>query len=102
MPVCMNYLTIISAADDDILRELKHIPDLQIVKHGDKGMQVRFKSESKPDFDWLQSLNKRCVWWIKDEWISENGLAGVWIGNGNEIKNYEWDDLSLEELHEIF
>ena len=97
MPVCMNYLTIVSNAHDDILRELKHIPTLQINKHGDKAIKVRFKSDLKPDFEWLNSLHLRYNWWIKDEWISEDGFAGVWIASGNDIKNYEWDDLSLEE-----
>jgi len=101
--VCMNYLTIVSTANDDILRELKHIPTLEIVKHGDKAMKVRFESAWKPDFDWLQSLNKRYnMWWIKDEWISEDGLAGVWIADGNDIKDYQWDDLSLEDEHYYF
>jgi len=99
----MNYLTIVSTANDDIHRELKHIPTLEIVKHGDKGMQVRFESAWKPDFEWLQSLNKRYnTWWIKNEWISEDGLAGVWIATGNDIKDYQWNDLCLEEDHHYF
>lgn len=100
--VCTNYMTIVSTANDDILRELKHLPKLRIVKHGDKAMKVRYESVLKPDFDWLESLNKRYVWWIKNEWISENGYAGVWIADGNDIKRYEWDDLSLEEEHDLF
>lgn len=99
----MNYLTIVSTANDDIHRELKHIPTLHIIKHGDKAMKVRFESAWKPDFEWLQSLNKRYnMWWIKDEWISEDGFAGVWIADGNDIKDYQWDDLSLEDEHYYF
>ena len=101
--VCTNYMTIVSNANDDILRELKHIPTLHIVKHGDKAMKVRFETTWKPDFDWLQSLNKRYnMWWIKDEWISEDGLAGVWIATGNDVKRLDWDDLSLEDEHYLF
>lgn len=101
--VCMNYLTIVSTANDDILRELKHIPTLQINKHGDKAIKVRFESAWKPDFDLLNSLHIRYnMWWIKNEWISEDGNAGVWIASENDIKMYEWEDLSLEDEHYYF
>jgi hypothetical protein len=40
--------------------------------------------------------------WIKDEWISEDGKAGVWIGYNNSIKRLEWDDLSIEDEHYMF
>ena len=101
--VCINYLTIVSTANDDIVKELEHIPTLQINKHGDKAIKVRFKTTLKPDFDWLHSLNKRYnMWWIKNEWLTEDGKAGVWIANGNDIENYEWDDLSLEDEHYYF
>jgi hypothetical protein len=42
------------------------------------------------------------MWWIKDEWISEDGLAGVWIATGNDVKRLDWDDLSLEDEHYLF
>ena len=42
------------------------------------------------------------MWWMKDEWISEDGFAGVWIADGNDIKDYQWDDLSLEDEHYYF
>ena len=101
--VCINYVTFVSNANDEILREVKHIPDLRVIKDGDKALRVRYTSQLRPDIDFLAALHKRYnMWWIKNEWLTENGKAGVWIANGNDIKNYEWDDLSLEDEHYYF
>jgi hypothetical protein len=34
--------------------------------------------------------------WIKNEWISEDGTAGVFVGERNNIQSLCWQDLSLE------
>lgn len=95
---CINYLTIVSPNDYDILRELKHIPKLSIIKSSDQAIRVRFINQ-KPDFDFLTLLSTRHNLWIKNEWLLKDGKAGVWISDGT---NYEWDDLSLDDDHYIF
>ena len=95
---CINYLTIVSPTDYDIIRELKHIPKLYIIQSSDQAIRVRFLNQ-KPDFDFLVSLSTRYNWWIKNEWLSNDGKAGVWISDGT---NYEWDDLSLDDDHYVF
>lgn len=98
--VCTNYVTIVSTAHDEILRELKHIPALHIIRDGYKALRVRYVSALKPDIEFLDNLHKRYnMWWIKNEWLMEEGKAGVWISDGT---NYEWDDLSLEDDHYHF
>ena len=94
----INYLTICSPSEYDILRELKHLEKLQIIRESTKGIRVRFNSDSTP-YEWLNSLSARYNWWIKNEWISQDGRAGVWISDGT---NYTWDDLSLDDEHYIF
>jgi len=67
-----------------------------------KGIRVDIITAWKPDFAWLETVHKKypsC--WIKNEWISEDGAAGVWIAH-NSIKCMEWDDLSLEDEFYIF
>ena len=96
---CINYLTIVSTSDYDIIRELKHIPKLVIIKTSDQAIRVRFPSAT-PDFDFLTSLYTRYNhWWIKNEWLSNDGRAGIWISDGT---NYEWEDLSLDDDHYVF
>lgn len=94
----INYLTIVSIVDYDIIRELKHLDKLHIIKYSTKGLKVRYESKH-PDTEWLESLHKRYhLWWIKNEWMSD-GVSGIWISDGT---NYKWDDLSLDDEHYIF
>ena len=56
---------------------------------------------------WLQTLlTTYSSCWIKNDWIVEDGKAGMWIGSNKQgekhITSSEWDDLSLEAEHYYF
>jgi len=74
-----------------------------VQQSGKNGMRFYYLTAWLPNYAWLESIAKKypsC--WIKDEWISEDGKAGVWIGHNNNIKRLEWDDLSIEDEHYMF
>ena len=101
---CVNHLTITSPSEQDIHSLLQNeLPHATINLHGKKGVRVNYSTAWKPDFPWLASLLETypsC--WIKNEWISEDGSAGVWVGDKNGSKFMEWDDLSLEDEYHHF
>jgi len=108
---CVNHLTITSSSDDIISTilesHLQMIPTMHIGKVTKKGIRAEYVTPWKPDFMWLQSLlDTYPSCWIKNEWMVEDGKAGVWIGytknGGKHITSTEWDDLSLEAEHYIF
>jgi hypothetical protein len=98
---CINHLTIVSKSESDIIEIIES--DIKMIqanvdKQTKKGIRFHFKTAWKPDYLWLESLNKKYPnSWIKNEWISEDGEAGVWIGHQANVKSMEWQDLSLED-----
>jgi pyruvate/2-oxoglutarate/acetoin dehydrogenase E1 component len=59
------------------------------------------------DFEWVDGLlDKYPDVWIKNNWLSEDGSAGIWIGalrdGKKEIKRLDWQDMSLEEEMCVF
>ena len=73
-----------------------------IYRMGEYGINFKMWSPWIADFEWLEGLLDRYPdVWIKNNWLSEDGSAGVWIGtmrNGEkEIKRLDWQDMSLEE-----
>jgi hypothetical protein len=101
---CINHLTITSPSEQDIHTLLqKELPHVTINLHGKKGVRVKYSTAWKPDYPWLSSLlEKYPSCWIKNEWISEDGSAGVWVGDKNGSKFMEWNDLSLEDEYHHF
>ena len=103
---CINHLTITSTSESDIIEiiesDIKMI-QANVEKQTNKGIRFHFKTAWKPDYLWLELLNKKYPSiWIKNEWISEDGKAGVWIGQQTNVKSMEWDDLSLEDEYYYF
>jgi len=102
---CINYLTITSTSESDITEiesDIKMI-NANVNKMTKKGICFYFKTAWKPDYLWLESLHKKYPSsWIKNEWISEDGKAGVWIGSKTDVKSMEWDDLSVEDEYHYF
>jgi len=77
--------------------------NIVIVQTGKNGIRFHIMTAWIPDNAWLESLTKKypsC--WIKNEWISEDGKAGVWVAYKKDIKFMEWDDLSIEDEHFMF
>ena len=107
---CINRVTITSSSESDISTIFDTIlPGLRYLKmnqHGKLGIRVEFTTAWKPDYLWLQTLlSAYPSCWIKNEWIVEDGKAGVWIGYNRgtqRISSMEWDDLSLEAAHYFF
>jgi hypothetical protein len=103
---CVNHLTITSSSESDMKEMLESdMKSINVVinQTGKKGVRCTIKTAWKPDYVWLEKLMKQypsC--WIKNEWISEDGTAGVWVAYNNEIKKMKWDDLSIEDEHYYF
>ena len=100
---CVNHLTITSTSETDLKEIMESDMSIVIDKRGKNGIRFHYTSSWEPDYSWLESVSKKypsC--WIKNEWISEEGKAGVWIGCKNNIKWMEWDDLSIEDEYYMF
>ena len=77
--------------------------NITIIQRGAKGIKFDQVTEGTPDYAWMHRLvtnYPNC--WIKNEWIEEGGMAGVWVGRVNGIRSLTWEDLSLEAHHDIF
>jgi DNA-directed RNA polymerase subunit E'/Rpb7 len=98
---CSNHLTIVSDSENDIIEILKELqkemPDAT-VKHISKlGIKVSFITPCVNIFAFLNKImDKYPLIWVKNEWISEDGKAGIYVGKENNIKLAEWEDLSFE------
>ena len=107
---CVNYfvLTCHDATEfrefiDQELGDDRGDEGITVVQRGAKGIKFNQVTIGAPDFAWLHSLitnYPNC--WIKNEWIEEGGMAGVWVGSVNGIRSLTWEDLSLEAQHDIF
>ena len=76
---------------------------ITVVQQCAKGIKFNQVTDGAPDFTWLHGLitnYPNC--WIKNEWIEEGGMAGVWVGSVNGIRSLTWEDLSLEAQPDIF
>jgi hypothetical protein len=103
---CTNHITITSESDIDIAVihevEMKSM-SITIKQSSKNGIRFVITTAWTPNYSWMESIRARypsC--WIKNEWISEDGTAGVWIGNKDEVKSLEWLDLSIEDEYYIF
>jgi hypothetical protein len=101
---CTNHITITfpSELKEGIELDVKKM-QINITQTGKNGIRFHMTTAWIPDNAWLDSLTKKypsC--WIKNEWISEDGKAGIWVAYKNNIKLMEWDDLSMEDEHYMF
>ena len=104
---CSNRVTITSTNESDITDILqkfyKHIPNVIVNQSSKLGIRIEFITAWKPDIQFIDEIvNKYPLSWIKNEWISEDGKSGIWVGNKTNIKFMDWDDLSIEEEHFFF
>ena len=104
---CYNRLTITSTCDTDMasmLQEIhKEIPNVYIIQQSTHGLRVQYNTAWTCNFHFTETLSQNYPFaWIKNEWISEDGTSGIWIGKKNCIKTMEWEDLSIEAEHFFF
>jgi len=74
-----------------------------IHRHSDRYMTVAYDFRNSLFYEYLTTLLElypQC--WLKNEFITELGNAGVWIArivNGKpQAEEYEWTELTIEEL----
>jgi len=109
---CFNYITIICDCELElntfIADELKYeecgeyifYEEIKIIKKGKKGIVFEITTMIKPYLQTLHSLLKKYQkLWIKNEWSTEDGYSGIWIGCYNsdkiDIVHFHWNDLSI-------
>ena len=120
--VCKNTVTIISCEAAELDEFVKNELQFQnsegeyyfnedverILKRGKNGIKFEYTSPGAPPLEWFQeALGRYPSFWIKDQWLDEAGLAGVWIGSVDDsgeqvVRAYEWMDLCLEARHFLF
>ena len=101
---CWNSITLTGTNEEVerfIAHEFKGVPEwaLKIQTKGHEGLQFRLWSRKGPDLLWLEGLLVTYPsLWVKNLWEDEDGMAGVWIGSrSGGIRQFEWEDLCLEE-----
>ena len=107
---CINRLTITAKTRQDldsIIATIAANYAIHVIQRGPYGIRLQLSSAWKPDYLWLQSLiDAFPSCWIKNEWLVEDGKAGVWIGYTNHgtrrFSSTEWEDLSLEAENYFF
>jgi len=98
---CNNRITITSPVETDIitiLDDIIDIPNTTVHQSGKNGMRCTIITGWAPDYQWIEELIKKypsC--WVKNEWLSEDGQAGIWVGDCNKHSTFEWIDLSIED-----
>jgi hypothetical protein len=107
---CWNTIVFIS---DDVeqLQQLfdneiaaQNIPDgfLEIIYKGANGIRLKLYSRWVGDLVWFEMMvEKYSKCWIKNEWVAEDGLSGVFVGgwlNGEKQEKVisSWVGLSIE------
>lgn len=107
---CHNHITIRFQTENelhdfvnDYLEHYDSAWDKRVVSKGSRGIVIHHVSAWQPDFDWLRgTLESHPKCWIKNEWIEESGIAGVWVGQYSVagspvVDEMKWIDLSIEE-----
>jgi len=104
---CSNWVIITSTNENDIIDILQEISDtihnVDVKQSMKFGLMLEFITPWKPDIQLVDRLvNKYPLSWIKNEWSTEDGKAGIWVGCRNNIKFMDWTDLSLEDRDFFF
>jgi hypothetical protein len=75
----------------------------KVLKVGNSALQISFHTDWTPPFKLFNYIAETFRAWIKCEWDEEGGKAGVYLvkyNNDNlEIKDFVWDDWSIEEYN---
>jgi hypothetical protein len=100
-------MTITSTCETDIVDILQEFSDkiqnVSVTQSNKLAVMLDFITAWKPDIQFIDAIvDKYPLSWIKNEWISEDGKAGVWVGSKNNIKYMDWDDLSIEDINFYF
>lgn len=78
--------------------------DYNIIKKGSLGLSIEFFTSWCPPLELLNYLVEKYKLWIKCTWKEDGGLAGTYVGHHNGersvIRDFVWDDWSLEEEEE--
>jgi hypothetical protein len=104
---CVNYITLTSTNESDITTivqtELPTLHNIDISQHGKRGIRFEYLTAWKPNIEWVITLlEKYPSCWIKHNWVSEDGTAGIWVGDITNHSTIGWNDVSLEEEHYLF
>jgi hypothetical protein len=104
---CSNSITIVSKIESEISNifenEIKCLPDAHVIQSGKYGIRFNYITAWKADYNWLEKLHQSYPSsWIKNEWIAEDGLAGVWVADEKGQSHMQWNDLSYEDEHYMF
>ena len=104
---CSNHVTITSTNDADInyiLQEFhNNIPNISVTQTGKLGIRLEYITDWRPNIQFIDAIvRKYPLSWIKNQWISEDGKSGIWVGNKNNIKHLDWDDISIDGEHFFF
>ena len=99
---CSNRVTITSTCENDIvciLQEIKkEVPHVCVTQQSKLGLRLQYITAWSPNIHFFETMvNCYPFVRVKNEWISEDGTAGIWIGVKQEKKTLEWEDLSIEE-----
>ncbi len=121
---CFNYLTIVSENATEMTSlindRLKNKnprtgqpgifhTNIDVIKQGAKGIKCMIMNYDQPNFVWLYQLvtdYPECRIW--NNWHTEGGLHGVWIGHYQvetskpEIRNIQWQELTNGEKNYYF
>jgi len=100
-----NYLIL-----QDTTEECKLIADhffgkehIEVRHRSERYLVCTFHYRNRPIFQYFKEmLTKYPMCWIKNEYSTEDGDCGIWIGryqNGElEIQEVEWQELTMEEV----
>jgi hypothetical protein len=93
-----NVVTIRASTITDLVAILGEFKDYKVDSMGTRGAVIRFHSKWVPEINKLEEIISNYPGsWVKNEWLVEDGEAGVWVGQLGMIKSLTWDDVSLEE-----
>ena len=86
-----------------IFQEIQEIPQITITQRGSRGIRFEYVSAWEPYNEWLEYiLQRHPTCWAKNEWLSEDGTAGIWVGTAEKHQIVKWDDLSMEDEFYLF
>ena len=99
---CVNHI-LMTSDNPHVITTIRSLVLSSAVIHkcGKKAIRFDYSTKQLPDYDWLQAMVKTYSCWVKNEWITKDGKAGIWIGSKQsdeiQVKHMEWDDVSVEE-----
>ena len=93
-----NTLTIRASTITDLVAILGKFSNYKVSSMGTRGAVIVFHTNWTPEINKLEEIiSEFPTAWVKNEWLVEDGEAGVWVGQHGMTKSLTWDDISLEE-----